>query len=66
MLLALGALLAGIKSLSLPVCFLGLALALAVAAIAWLKQFVLVLQLAAVLLAGLIINFWPRRQKNTA
>ena len=56
MLLALGTFLAGINLLSLPICFLGLALALSVPAIAWL--------LAAVLLIGLGITFWPRRGKN--
>ena len=38
MLLALGTFLAGINLLSVQICFLGLAMALAVPAIAWLKQ----------------------------
>jgi hypothetical protein len=37
-LLALGAFLAGVNLLSLHICFLGLAMALAVPAIAWFKQ----------------------------
>jgi hypothetical protein len=64
MLLALGTFLAGINLLSLPICFLGLAMALFVPAIAWLKQSALFLLLAAVLLIGLGITFWPRRDKK--
>src|SRR6516162_3226902 len=45
MLLALGAFLAGLNLSSLPICFLGVAMALAVPAIAWLKQFALFLLL---------------------
>jgi hypothetical protein len=37
-LLALGTFLAGVDFLSLRICFLGLVMALAVPAIAWLKQ----------------------------
>jgi hypothetical protein len=66
MLLALGTFLAGINLLSLPICFLGLAMALSVPAIAWLKQSVLFLVLAAALLIGLGIAFWPGRGKNHA
>ncbi|MGH7782561.1 MAG: hypothetical protein ACREO5_01780 [Candidatus Binatia bacterium] len=64
MLLALGTFLAGINLLSVEICFLGLAMALAVPAIAWLKQSALFLLLGAVLLIGLGITFWPRRHKN--
>jgi hypothetical protein len=64
MLLALGTFLAGINLLSLEICFLGLAMALFVPAIAWLKQSALFLLLAAVLLVGLGITFWPRRGKD--
>jgi len=64
MLLALGTFLAGVNLLSLEICFLGLAMALSVPAIAWLKQSALFLLLAAVLLIGLGITFWPRRGKN--
>ena len=64
MLLALGTFLAGINLLSVQICFLGLAMALAVPAIAWLKQSALFLLLAAVLLIGLSITFWPRGGKN--
>lgn len=64
MMLALGTFLAGINLLSLEICFLGLAMALFVPAIAWLKQSALFLLLAAVLLIGLGITFWPRRDKK--
>jgi hypothetical protein len=64
MLLALGTFLAGINLLSVQICFLGLAMALAVPAIAWFKQSALFMLLAAVLLIGLGITFWPRGGKN--
>ena len=64
MLLALGAFLAGLNLSSLPICFLGVAMALAVPAIAWLKQFALFLLLGAVLLVGLGLAFWPRRRRD--
>jgi hypothetical protein len=60
-LLALGTFLAGVNFLSLQICFLGVAMALAVPAIAWLKQSALFLVLAAVFLIGLFVTFWPRR-----
>lgn len=58
-LLALGTFLAGVNLLSLQICFLGLAMALAVPAIAWFKQSALFLVLAAILLVGLGLAFWP-------
>jgi hypothetical protein len=64
MLLGLAAFLAGIGFSSLQICFLGVAMAVAVPAIAWLKQFALFLLLGAVLLIGLGLSFWPRRQVN--
>src|SRR5262249_58458122 len=64
MLLALSAFLAGLNLSSLQICFLGVAMAIAVPAIAWLKQFALFLLLGAVLLVGLGLTFWPRRQGN--
>jgi hypothetical protein len=60
-LLALGTFLAGVNLLSLRICFVGLAMAAAVPAIAWLKQSALFLALAAALLIGLGIAFWPRQ-----
>lgn len=60
MLLALGTFLAGLSLLSLPICFLGVALALAVPAIAWLKQSALFLVLIAIFLIGLGVVFLPR------
>src|SRR5277367_6364260 len=63
-LLALGTFLAGLNLLSLQLCFLGLAMALAVPAIALLKQSALFLVLAAVFLIGLGMTFWPRRNNE--
>ncbi len=60
MLLALGTFLAGINLLSAEICFLGLAMAISVPAIAWLKGASLFLLLAAVAVIGLGIAFWPR------
>ena len=65
-LLALGTFLAGVNLLSLQICFLGLAMAVAVPAIAWFKQYALFLLLAAILLIGLGIAFWPRRTDRRA
>jgi hypothetical protein len=65
MLLALGTFLAGINLLSLEIGFLGVAMGLSVPAIAWLKQSALFLTLAAVLIIGLGIAFWPRQAKST-
>jgi len=64
MLLALGTFLAGVNLLSLQICFLGLAMGLSVPAIAWLKQATLFLILAAVLVIGLGIAFWPTRRRK--
>jgi hypothetical protein len=65
-LLALGTFLAGVNFLSFRICFLGLAMAAAVPAIAWLKQSALFLVLAAAFLIGLGIAFWPRRTGDGA
>jgi hypothetical protein len=62
MLLALGTFLAGVNLWSLPISFLGLAMAIAVPAIAWLKQSALFLFLAAVLFIGLGMVFWRHRR----
>jgi hypothetical protein len=58
MLLALGTFLAGVHLLSLQIGFLGLALALAVPAISWVKQSALFLILAVVFFVGLAMAFW--------
>ena len=58
MLLALGTFLAGVHLLSLQIGFLGVALALAVPAISWVKQSALFLILAVVFFAGLVMAFW--------
>jgi hypothetical protein len=63
-LLALGTFLAGVNLLSVQICFLGLALALAVPAIAWLKQSALFLVVAAIFVIGLGVSFWPRRGRD--
>ena len=57
-LLALGTFLAGVHLRSLQIGFLGLALALAVPAISWVKQSALFFILAAVFLVGLAMAFW--------
>jgi len=66
MLVALGTFLAGVNLLSLPISFLGLAMAFAVPAIAWLKQSALFLFLAAVLCIGLGVAFWGRSGRERA
>ena len=63
-LLALGTFLAGVSLLSLQISFLGLAMAVAVPAISWLKQSVLFFLLGAVLLIGLGITFWLRHDRR--
>lgn len=57
-LLALGTFLAGVHLRSVQVGFLGLALALAVPAISWVKQSALFLILAVVFIVGLAMAFW--------
>ena len=57
-LLALGTFVAGVHLRSLQIGFLGLALALAVPAISWVKQSALFFILAAVFLVGLAMAFW--------
>ena len=57
-LLALGTFVAGVHLLSLQIGFLGLALALAVPAISWVKQSALFLILALVFFVGLAMAFW--------
>jgi hypothetical protein len=65
-LLALGSFLAGLSLLSLRICFLGAAMLAAVPAISWLKQSILFLLLAAVLLIGLGLTFWLRGDRRRA
>jgi hypothetical protein len=57
MLLALGTFTAGIH-LSVRICLLGLTMAIAVPAIAWLKQSALFLLLAAVMLIAIALAVW--------
>ena len=56
MLLALGTFVAGVH-VSWQICVLGLAMALAVPAIAWLTEYSLLLSLGAVAIAGIAITF---------
>jgi len=63
-LLALGTFLAGLSLLSLQIAFLGVAMGVAVPAISWLKQSVLFFLLGAVLLIGLGMTFWLRRDRE--
>lgn len=68
-LLALGCFLAGLSLLSLRLCFLGVAMVAAVPVISWLKQSVLFLLLATVLVIGLGLTFWTfwlRRDQRRA
>lgn len=60
MVLALGSFLAGVNLVSLELCFLGLALALAVPAVSWLKQSIL----AAALAIGIGMTFWSSRREG--
>ena len=65
-LLAVGTFLAGVNLFSLQVSFLGVAMALSIPAMTWLKQASLLLLLAGVAVAGLVIAFWPRGSKRAA
>lgn len=65
-LLALGTFLAGLSLLSLPICFLGLAMAVAIPALSWLQQSVIFFVLGAILLIGLGLAFWLRRGERGA
>lgn len=65
-LLALGTFLAGVSLLSLQISFLGLVMGVTVPAISWLKQSVFFFLLGAVLLIGLAITFWLRRDRLPA
>ena len=65
MLLALGTFVAGVHA-SLRICLLGLVMALAVPAIAWLKQSALFLVLAALALAGVAAAIWWFRRSGGA
>ncbi|MBO4224162.1 hypothetical protein [Bradyrhizobium neotropicale] len=57
-LLALGTFLAGLSLLSPQICFLGIAMGVAVPALSWLKQSVIFFLLAAVFLVGIGMTFW--------
>jgi hypothetical protein len=63
LLLALGTFLAGLNLSLLPICFLGLSLALAVPVVSWLKQSILFLLLIAVFLVGVALTLWPKRSE---
>lgn len=59
LLLALGTFLAGLN-ISLQLCVLGFAMALAVPAMLWLKQSALLVILAAAAVVGIALVFWRR------
>jgi len=63
-LLALGTFLAGVSLLSPRIGILGVGMMAAVPAISWLKQMVVFFLLAAVLLIGLGVSFWLRRDQR--
>ena len=63
LLLGVGAFLAGLHLMSLRICFLGFAMAMAIPAMTWLKQASLLLALAGVAIVGLAVAFWPRGRK---
>jgi hypothetical protein len=65
LLLAVGTFIAGVNLASLRICFLGLAMALAIPAMTWLKQASLLLALAGVAIAGLAVAFWPRGSRRS-
>ena len=65
-LLALGTFLAGVSLLSLRLCFLGVAMVVAVPAISWLQQSIVFFLLGAVLLIGLGIALWLRKDRGRA
>jgi hypothetical protein len=63
-LLALGTFLAGLSLMSLPICFLGVAMGVAVPAISWLQQSIVFFLLGAILLIGFGIAFWLRKDRT--
>lgn len=65
LLLALGTFVAGIH-VSFDIAALGVALAVAVPALAWFKQSALFLALGAITVAALAVAFWPRRESPDA
>ena len=64
-LLALGTFLAGVSLLSPQIAFLGLAMGVTVPAISWLQQSIIFFLLGAVLLIGLGITFWLRKDRSS-
>ncbi len=64
MLLSLGSFLAGISLMSIQLCFVGLVMALAVPAISWFQQTMLIFIIGAVFLIGLALAFLPIRAKG--
>ena len=65
LLLGVGTFLAGVNLMSLRISFLGLAMALSIPAMTWLKQASLLLVLAGVAIAGLAVAFWPRGRRDS-
>jgi hypothetical protein len=65
LLLALGTFVAGIY-VSAEIAFLGVALAITVPAIAWLKQSALLFVLLALVIGGVVMAFWSRQGGDSA
>ncbi len=64
-LLALGAFTAGIHVASLPVCIVGIVLAVAIPAIAWLEESALLLLLGTTFLAAVVVPlFWHHKRQS--
>lgn len=62
LLIALGTFLAGISLSSIPIGFLGVAMALAVPTISWFKQSALFIALGSAFVVGLLLLFLPKRK----
>jgi len=65
LLLALGTFVAGIRT-SRDIAFLGIAMALTVPAIAWLKSSALFMFLMGLVVVGLGVAFWPSGKRSSA
>ena len=63
-LLALGTFMSGLHSHAWRVCVVGIALALAVPAIAWIEQFALLMLVVIVVLIGVGVVFWLVREES--
>lgn len=64
LIVALGTFLAGVGLVSLPIGFLGIALAVAVPTLAWFKQSALFIALGSVFVVGLLLTLIPKRRSS--